>query len=464
MRNQRKQRLRAIALGAFATLLLLVPFCYFGVGPRQPGWNDPLVYPNRDANAAYRPEQFTSAAVCGTCHQRHYAEWRSSAMGRSAGLSFFLIDLYELSLDVRGAPREDVVQCLQCHAPLATTGDAPDIALERTLSQEGVNCDVCHTAVESHANDAPAMMVWDPTGPKRGPLPGTNDPPEAGVPTAISSVHGTAKSRVVSSSELCGACHMSAWPTNALPIDWTYAEWKASPYAAKGVTCQDCHMPTYRGVSAPGAPEREQHAHTFPGGSDLELVRKTATLDIRVHTLFVGHEVVVRVENTGAGHAFPTGNATAPVVRLLVHGYDSGGHEVFAGQREYRLRYVDGQGKITNDPSIAVALASDTTLQALEPRYERFYLARELGATRVEAELVYRRWNEDIVENHAGILYEFLSRYLRNGFRLHRLLARLGDLDFDKLERVRSFEPMVVATASMELAEMDVAPTTAQAP
>lgn len=445
---------KGVQIAALVTVALgaAVAMTYVGWGERHPSWDAPLEYPNKGKGTLEDPTAFSDAAVCGSCHQTHYKEWLASGMGRSSDVSLFLIDLYEFSLDVRGAPVEDVEQCLHCHAPVAVMGDKLDLEMARRVSKEGVNCDVCHTAMAAHANDAPGMIDWDPTGPKRGPLPGKNDPAPEGVPRAVSPHHDTVYSPLHESSELCGACHMSLWPTNALPIDWTYAEWKRSPWAERGVTCQDCHMPTYTGVAAPGAPERPNlHRHTFPGGGDLDLVRQTAEIELSADAHFAGFEVSARVENTGAGHAFPTGNATAPVVKLVLHAFDGDGTEVFTDKREYRLIYLDAEGELTNDPSTAIRLGSDTTLQPLEPRHERFFLHKDLGATRVEAELVYQRWSDDVVNNHGGLVAEFIGRYMEQGVQVHRLLARLPDIDYARLDRVRAFEPAVVDTAALEL-------------
>ncbi|MCX4239277.1 multiheme c-type cytochrome [Paraliomyxa miuraensis] len=436
-----------------------VVMCYVGFGRTHATWTMPLQYPRSGQDAD--PSAFTPAATCGACHVQHYAEWLESGMGKSSELSYFLIDLYQASLDIRGAPPDDVAQCLHCHAPLAVMGPEPDLAMARDISQEGVNCDVCHTAVEAHPNDAPGMIRWDPTGPKRGPLPGSEDATifsggdsgiDLGTPPAVSPFHKTARSPLHESSDLCGACHMSLWPTNALPIDWTYAEWARSPWAAEGKTCQSCHMPTYEGSAAPQAPVRKNlHRHTFPGGGDVELVRSAAQLELEAQAHYAGHEVTVRVENVGAGHAFPTGNATAPVVFLELVALGADGSEVFRDRRDYRLVYVDADGDVTSDPSVAVRMLSDTTLQPREPRHERFFLAHRLGATRVEARLVYQRWSDDVVNNHAGLVREFVGRYLQQGFRVHRLIANLDKLDPSKIARVRGMEAVEVDAATAEL-------------
>jgi hypothetical protein len=450
---RRRARRIAVAVALALTGAGLIALGYRGCRPSHPTWRAALDYPNRGAGALQDPATFTSATVCGACHQQHYAEWLSSGMGRSSEVSRFLIELYRASLDIRGAPLEDVAQCLHCHAPLAVMGEEPDLELAAELSREGVTCDVCHTAIEAHANDAPGMIRWDPTGPKRGPWPGDGDATVPGVPPATSTQHKNAYSELHTRSELCGACHMSLWPTNALPIDWTYAEWARSPWAAEGRTCQSCHMPTYAGQAATGqSPHREGlHRHTFAGGGDPGLVRGTAVVDLKVHGHFAGHEVEARVENVKAGHAFPTGNATAPVVELALTAFDAGGAAVFTDRREFRLLYADENGEVTNDPSIAMRLLSDTTLQPREPRTERFWLPHHLGATWVRAELVYRRWSRDVVENHGGLAREFLGRYLQQGFRVHRLLAHLDKLDPAMIERVRNFTPIAVDQEDAEL-------------
>ncbi len=429
-----------------------VGVCYVGVGQTDPSWRAPLVFPNRGAGTALDPTAFSPAATCGACHAQHYAEWLDSGMGRSSELSYFLIELYRASLELRGAPPDDVVQCLHCHAPVAVMGMQQDLALAQDISREGVNCDVCHTVVQAHANDAPGMLTWDPKGPKRGPLPGSADAPVEGIAQALSPHHATAYSQVHTSSELCGACHMSLWPSNALPIDWTYAEWSRSPWAGEGKTCQSCHMPTYAGKAAPQGPLRPTlHRHTFPGGGDEAFVRTAASIELATYAHYAGQEVRVRVENTGAGHAFPTGNATAPVVFLEVVAANAAGDEVFRDRRDYRLIYVDADGAVTSDPSVAVRVKSDTTLQPREPRHESFFLPHRLSATTVRAKLVYQRWSDDVAHNHVGLAKEFLIRYLRQGFRVHRLLTNLDKFNPAKIARVRNMEPIVVAQMSADL-------------
>jgi hypothetical protein len=210
-------------------------------------------------------------------------------------------------------------------------------------------------------------------------------------------------------------------------------------------------MPTYEGVAAPGAPVRTLHRHTFPGGGHVEFVKGTAEVELELHPHFAGTEVAVTVENTKAGHAFPTGNATAPTVDLIVRAFDEAGTEVYASKRNFTLTYEDSHGEITRDPTAAVAIRSDTTLQPRQPQTEHFFIPQRHGAKRVEAELYYKRWGDDVVHSRISVLSEFIGRYLSQGMRLHRVPFRLGELDYDNLDRVAGFEPTLVDSAAAEV-------------
>ena len=444
---KRKHKL-IIATGVVSTVL----FCItrVGVGQRDENWSSPLQWEGRDQNQHLSIDQFSSAEVCGACHTQYYEEWSTSAMAHSVDYGEFLIDLFEVGLDVRGAPTEDVDQCLECHAPLALIGDNYDRELSNPIVREGVNCDVCHTISEVQTNDSPGDIVWDPSGPKRGPLTGSLDSStDSTEPAALSPFHETQQMALFESSELCGACHMSVWPTNGLPIDWTYPEWLDSEWAERGVTCQDCHMEVYSGQAAPGAPVRDNlHRHNFPGRSDLEMVRSTATLDLKIEAIDESVEVTVVVENTGAGHAFPTGNATAPSVVLEIVATDENGGTVFIDSRDYRVQYVDSSGAISSDPTTAVSLLTNSTLLPLQPRTERFEIPASLMATSLSARLVYHPWNDQ--SSHLELIAEFTGRYLRNGFRVERVIANLGQM-MGVTTPPRGVEPIEVLSVEADI-------------
>ncbi len=426
---------RWLTAQALLLLALVATVCitYGGWGWQHETWRAPLDYPGRGDGASLDLEDFTPAEVCGACHKQHYEEWKGSAMGNSLKNAEPMIELFETGLDLRGAPAEDVEFCLECHAPLALVGTL-DLDRKRPLSREGVTCDVCHTVTAVHAGPTPAEITWDPKGPRRGPL---------SADEAISAFHETAQSPLFANSELCAGCHLSSWPSTGVPLDFTWQEWADSPWPQRGYGCASCHMATYQGSSAPDAPERTLHRHDFPGGGDPALVRSAAQIEVKA----VDEEVVVTVVNNGTGHALPTGNGSYPVVILTLRALDEAGTEVYVDTREYGLTFVDGRGVPTTDPTVAVEVASDTTLQPMKPRFERFEVPKT--AVRVEAELVHHRYHPRIHDQQAMQL-EYGRRYLSQGIQLHKLPEHLGTMKA-RMARIRSLPPLPIDEASLDL-------------
>ncbi len=422
-----------------------------GLGGQREDWSAELNYPNKGANLATDRDQFQAAAVCGACHTQHYEEWKRSAMARSAQRPEFLLNLFRLGQDLRGAPVDDVQICLQCHAPLATMGPQLDLDLALDSSREGVTCDVCHTAVHVDKAPTPGGLKWDPTGPRRGPVLGTLD---EGEPEAVSSFHETARSDLVSSSSLCSSCHWGEWPSNGLAIDGTFDEWQQSPHAEEGRRCQDCHMPTYTGSAAPGAPVRESlHRHDFPGGQDAGMLASVLDLQLSVCTVDGAPELRVRLENTGAGHDFPTGNATAPVVHLDLQAEDSQGRVTWSESRSFGKTYGDSKGQPTVDPTMAVSILENTALVSREPRLLRFSMPQSLKEGQVRAQVTFRWWDPTRESGMLGMVGDLAGRYLSNGILLHRGFQHLGPILATGIDPQRSLEPVVVAEASASLAE-----------
>jgi hypothetical protein len=99
---------------------------------------------------------------------------------------------------------------------------------------------------------------------------------------------------------VCAACHQLSWPGAAAPLYDTWGEWERSPFAAAGVRCQDCHL-----LDA-AEPSRPDHAMSADPERAVSVLVAIPAL-----TLTRGAEPVqgaLTLQNTGAGHAFPTGS------------------------------------------------------------------------------------------------------------------------------------------------------------
>jgi hypothetical protein len=247
-----------------------------------------------------------SATGCAACHASAHDSWRGSVHADTGRAK---------------AHREAVARanqstaCSACHLPLAAqhaqlaaayVGGAvsrpnlqPNPGFDATLLDEGVTCAACHV--------------------REGAVLATHEVSDAPHPVRASAALGDGVS-------VCAACHQLAWPGADRALYDTVGEWRASGWAAAGVTCVDCHAPPAgaqhpgdgggardHGIRAPLARALTTHVH-IPG----DVVRRGQPFPV---------DLVV--QNTGAGHAWPTGSPWEPG-RVEVRLVDSKGKELLA--------------------------------------------------------------------------------------------------------------------------------------
>ncbi len=171
--------------------------------------------------------------------------------------------------------------CMNCHAPLAEqhdqfenkiVGSKDPARTPKGLAGSGIVCAACHL--------------------RQGKLHG---PPKRDTVTVNSigkqSPHGQiAREKWFEDSAFCSACHQFPLDTavNGKPIQNTYEEWKTSPQAKQGITCQTCHMP--------------DRQHLWRGIHDMQMVESGLTPRFSADKSKAKFEIT----NTGVGHAFPT--------------------------------------------------------------------------------------------------------------------------------------------------------------
>jgi len=160
------------------------------------------------------------------------------------------------------------------------------------LQRKGLVCAACH--VRSHRRYGP---------PKRdGSL--QNSRPASPLPHA-----GAIRTPAFERAEFCKGCHqfeLDGFALNGKLLQNTYDEWRASPQAREGKTCQSCHMPDRR--------------HLWRGIHDPEMVKQGITIRLALHKarLQVGEELqaTLTLTNAGVGHLFPTYVTPKVVVQL----------------------------------------------------------------------------------------------------------------------------------------------------
>jgi hypothetical protein len=286
--------LALVAFIALAAAIALATAVAGSADARLSGyWNLPLA-PQGDAPAAWSdPERALAPEACGQCHAEKLAEWRTSLHARafSPGLVGQLLT-YDPA---------QTAACMECHAPLAEQRDAFEQARRRGnahlpagqgLAAAGNSCAGCH--LRGHRRHGPPQRV---TG-----TAGQSD--EAGP-------HGGVyRTAYFEDSAFCSACHQFPQESaiNGKPLQNTFAEWQASPQAARGIACQGCHMPDRR--------------HLWRGIHDPDMVTSGLTADVRQ----TADGIRFALTNSGVGHAFPT--YVTPRVEMRAVALDGDGRPV----------------------------------------------------------------------------------------------------------------------------------------
>jgi cytochrome c554/c'-like protein len=305
------------------------------------------------------PHGYTSHDVCGACHQDIHNAWEDSAHARAVSNPGFQEDLAR-SVARHGGEAKKL--CLSCHAPTTRFTGATDP--KDPLVMEGVGCDFCHTvkAVNLSGREDPFQTTPGPL--KYGPFAYAPSPAH---PTVFSLLHRN-------SPLLCAGCHEFRTP-NGFPALTTYTEWKAGPYPAQGVSCQDCHMALVMGETARKEVKTRQQGtyrfinlHRLVGGGSLGQLR--LALDLKLVTAEVrgdeGH-VAAQISNTAAGHKVPTGLPSKRLV-LTVRGLSANGEETSAESRIYERQVIDKRGApIHSDGELFFAAAKVVSDNRLAP-------------------------------------------------------------------------------------------------
>lgn len=245
--------------------------------------------------------------------------------------------------------------CADCHAPgingkiggrnlLDATGAAYD---------SGVHCDVCHKVESIHPGKAPGvagyLQILRPTEPPS--IPGeTFEPLLFGPFHDVSQIQmGAVYRDHFRKAEFCAGCHdygvkvrprwgvldSAKWPSNRLPIQTTYNEWKQGPFAPRNI-CASCHMPVDTTAdnaagledSIASGPsqiagwirplgEIRKHSWIGPRTPSSGLLQRSASLSIAATPRGDALDVGVTVLNRGAGHAIPTGLPSRSMILVV---------------------------------------------------------------------------------------------------------------------------------------------------
>lgn len=251
-------------------------------------WAQPIAPQGEPPTGFSSIEASLAPETCGACHVVQYADWNTSLHSKAMGPG--------IRWQLRVMSQSDGNDCLRCHAPLAEQkaltaleqgwANAPVSPMPSYVSADlhrrGNTCASCH--VRRHQRFGPPSQIRNPK------------------------VHGgfTAQ-QAFRDSRFCSPCHQFPPEARSLEgklIENTYEEWRNSPAARKGDTCQTCHMPEKR--------------HIWRGIHDPDTVRNGIRREIQVKRLGNDQlEVLASITAPGVGHYFPT--YVVPKVLVSLH-------------------------------------------------------------------------------------------------------------------------------------------------
>ena len=402
------------------------------------------------ALGAYTYDDFEPNEVCAECHTLIAQQYDASMMSQSFTHEWDEIEYFDLAL-----PHAEKVAkvagvkagCNGCHAPLAfLAGDIPPKRpAEGTRANEGVSCDLCHSIV-GFEGDVPFNFnfIVEPGDVQQGVRTGTESPG-----------HEIAVNPFMMSAELCGTCHNEKDPWG-LWVKATHLEWLESPQAKAGIVCQDCHMPPAPGNSAPeagGLDHPDIRQHLFHGAHDSG--KLAGAVEVRIYSnterVSAGGEAVftATVVNAKAAHSIPSGSAEERLLWLDVTAVDSAGAShhlavdpkgfegeewtiasadalayqdigdiqeienfkgllrdapVPAGDRIFRLPYLDPEGRMTVAQWNTAAFGPDYRLKPLQAVNESFSWSLPEGVAPGPVTVTATVWYSRVVASVAQFL------------------------------------------------------------
>jgi hypothetical protein len=200
----------------------------------------------------FSEDRFPSAMECGRCHPTHFRQW-SVSQHSYAQLSPIFNAMHGKISKGNNSTNGDF--CIRCHTqPGMTLGEKEFMSnIDRDpIAREGVTCVVCHrmdTPVGKNSGRLP-LDEGELTDPIYGPTGRNSEIQKAIAYEDLSTdpkqpgkkVHGKARKFFrLTTPAFCGSCH-DVTLFNGFRLEEAFSEYKHSPAARNGVTCQDCHM------------------------------------------------------------------------------------------------------------------------------------------------------------------------------------------------------------------------------
>lgn len=208
----------------------------------------------------YGESLYPSAQECSVCHPDHFREWSVSPHAY-AEMSPVFNTMQAAVTSLTNGTNADF--CIRCHTPVGMALGEPLLVEMEQRSQtarEGVTCIVCHRINGDYGKVSGRFNLekGDIHQPVYGPssskelqrILDENDKEDGAFSDLRVSPDGPGDNPIhakvetsffISQSSSCGSCHDVTSP-GGFRLEEAFSEYKSSPSAERGESCQDCHM------------------------------------------------------------------------------------------------------------------------------------------------------------------------------------------------------------------------------
>lgn len=333
--------------------------------------------------------RYPSANTCATCHPKQYEQW-SVSQHAYAQLSPIYMAM-QTTINMKTSQTNGDF-CIRCHNPVGMNlGESLFISnLDRApTSREGITCVACHRVNKNYGKISGrfSLVEGDVFSPVFGPKGGDelkrvlSKPEDFRVSTSKDdpgrSIHTEAKQFfALTKPGFCGACH-DVTLLNGFRLEEAFTEYKQSPAAKRGETCQDCHMGKVQGVAS---------------GYDFGPAAVVGDVPTKKRKL--------------TNHTFAGPDYSIIHPGLFPHNVEAAQFKTLAEWLQYD--YKAGWGTDKFEDSVSKSYKFPETWQSIDDRYD----AREILKVQFERLAKARKLREEV---------------LRNGFKLGDIRVVRGD-------------------------------------
>lgn len=206
--------------------------------------------------------RYPTAVSCAQCHPDHFEEWSVSPHAYAMMSPVFNSMHTFITRRTEGTNGDF---CIRCHTPVGMEREEDlygSVLLRSPAVREGVTCITCHRVSKDFGTTSGRISlepgpltnsIYGPSGnanlrkalgdPDFGLVTNEN---ERGKLAHADAIH----SPVISRSGQCNMCHDVNSPTG-IRLESAATEFKHSPAAKEGTSCQDCHMGVKPARSSP---------------------------------------------------------------------------------------------------------------------------------------------------------------------------------------------------------------------